>query len=140
MPHGLIDTVFVLRRAQGVAPLRRLALSHGDARRRNEAGEICAHRLAVFRLAPHRRKHIRIGRKPGERSIEGRARNAALFRFGPQALHIWAEGPARLTAGGKATAATGGKADEQKRVKDRRARPCTHSAAARGWRSRISCR
>ena len=75
------------------------------------AAEVCAHRLAVFRLAPHGREHVRIRGKPGECRVESRAGDAAMLRLGPQSLQIGDERRARLAARGEA-AAKSSEADE----------------------------
>jgi hypothetical protein len=121
------------------AHLRRLTLPHADTRRRNQASEVRAHRLAVFRLAPHGRENVWIGRQPAEGGIEGRARDAFMRGLGPQCFQKSGEGLTALAKSGEAAEVESGGANAAKRESGQRATRCSHSAAACSP-TRISCR
>jgi hypothetical protein len=57
-----------------------------EPRRRDEAREISAEGLGVFRLPPHRREDRRIRGDAGKRRIEGRALDAARGSFAPERI------------------------------------------------------
>ena len=138
--NGLIDAVLVLHRAQSLGPLRGFALPHADPRGRNEAAEISAHRLTVFRFAPHGGENVWIGRQSREGDIEGRARDAFMSGLGPQRVEKSGEGRGILAKRGEAADVKSGEACQANRENYQRETRCSHPAAACASSARISCR
>ena len=99
---GRVDAELFPDGAQSGRPLRRFAQPDGDPAWRDQACEIGAEWLAVFRLPPPRGDDAGVGRKPGKSGVECRAGDAFLRGVGPKRCEERGEAVAGLGFGGYA--------------------------------------